>query len=186
MVTIRHERSTDAAAREALLDRAYGDARFEKPSERLRAGRLPADGLAFAAIENGRLVGTVRLWHVAAGPGRPALLLGPLAVAPEHQGRGIGASLMRRALREARRLGHRALLLVGDAAYYSRFGFSAEKTGALRLPGPYQPERLLALELRPGGLDGANGPVRATGARIPRGLPAFVLGRTHAAVPRAA
>jgi predicted N-acetyltransferase YhbS len=188
MVTIRHERSTDAAAREALLDRAYGDVRFAKPSERLREGRLPVDGLSFAAIENGRLVGTVRLWDVAVGRGRPALLLGPLAVAPEHQGRGIGGKLMQRALREARRLGHRALLLVGDAAYYGRFGFIAAKTCALRLPGSYQPERLLALELMPGSLDGAKGTVRATGAAIPRGLPDFLIGpkRVRATLPRAA
>jgi predicted N-acetyltransferase YhbS len=186
MVTIRHERSTDIAAREALLDRAYGDARFEKPSERLRAGRLPADGLSLVAVEGGRLVGTVRLWHVTAGFGRPALLLGPLAVAPEHQGRGIGTKLMLRAVREARRLRHRALLLVGDAAYYGRFGFGSSKTAALRLPGAYERERLLALELIPGALDGAKGQVRATGPRLPRDLPAFVLGRTHPALPRAA
>jgi predicted N-acetyltransferase YhbS len=188
MVTIRLERSTDAAAREALLDRAYGDVRFDKPSERLRAGRLPADGLSFAAVEDGRLVGTVRLWHVAAGRDRPALLLGPLAVAPDHQRRGIGASLMQRALREARRRGHRAVLLVGDAAYYGRFGFSADKSAALRLPGPCQPERLLALELIPGSLDGAKGTMRATGAPMPQGLPAFLVGptRTRAAIPRAA
>jgi predicted N-acetyltransferase YhbS len=167
MVTIRLERSTDSAAREALLDRAYGDTRFAKASERLREGRLPADGLSFAAVEAGRLVGTLRLWHVSAGPGRPALLLGPLAVAREHQRRGIGTKLMQRVLREARRLGHRALLLVGDASYYGRFGFIAAKSGALRLPGSYEQARLLALELIPGALDGAKGLVRPTGARMP-------------------
>ena len=82
MITIRQEKLVPtSAAREALLDPAYGPARFTKPSERLREGRLPADGLSFVAIEDGRVVGTVRLWDVAAGPGRPALLLGPLAVA---------------------------------------------------------------------------------------------------------
>ena len=52
------------------------------PRERLRAGRAPARGLSFVAVEDGRIVGTVRLWDVAAGPARPALLLGPLAVDP--------------------------------------------------------------------------------------------------------
>ena len=75
------------------------------------------------------MVGTVRLWNVDAGSGRPALLLGPLAVACDAQGRGVGARLMRRALREAKRLGHSAVLLVGDAPYYRRFGFSAAATG---------------------------------------------------------
>ena len=64
---------------------------------------------------------------------------------------------MRRAIAAARRLGHRAVLLVGDAPYYSRFGFSAEKTGGLRMPGPFERHRLLGLELVPGALDGARG-----------------------------
>ena len=70
MVTIRNERVSDAGAREALLDVAYGDVRFTKPSHKLREGRLPADGLSLVATEDGRIVGSVRLWHVRAG-GRP-------------------------------------------------------------------------------------------------------------------
>ena len=69
MVTIREEKLSDAAAREALLDEAYGSDRFTKASERLREGRLPAAGLSLVAAHHGRLVGTVRLWHVTAGPG---------------------------------------------------------------------------------------------------------------------
>ena len=157
MATIRKELVKDIGAREALLDLCFGEARFAKASERLREGRLPADGLSFAAVDRGRVVGSVRLWHVTAGPGRPALLLGPLAVHPDWRGRGIGAALMRRALREAAQLGHRAVLLVGDAPYYGRFGFSAEKTGALWLPGPYEKDRLLAREIVSGALDGAGG-----------------------------
>jgi predicted N-acetyltransferase YhbS len=70
---------------------------------------------------------------------------------------------MRRALRAARRLGHAAVLLVGDAPYYGRFGFSTEKTGTLWLPGPYERERLLGCELVSGALDGAAGLVTAAG-----------------------
>src|SRR4051812_39867602 len=91
--SIRSEHRSDVAAREALLDAAMGDCRFGKSSERLRLGRAPANGLSFVATENGRIVGTVRLWHVNAGTRHPALLLGPLAVAPEVQGRGIGGAL---------------------------------------------------------------------------------------------
>ena len=81
MVTIRNERSTDIAAREALLDRAFGAGalRQDRPSACAKAAS-PAEGLSFVATRNGRLVGTVRLWHVTRRPGRPALLLGPLAV----------------------------------------------------------------------------------------------------------
>ena len=177
MTTICHERSTDIAARERLLDTAFGPARFAKASERLREDRFAADGLSFVAIEDGRLVGTARLWNVSAGLGRPVLLLGPLAVAADARNRGIGAALVQRVLREARRLGHRAVLLVGNAPYYGRFGFSAAKTGALRL---------LGVELKGGALDGARGLIRATGDRVPRGLPDFLTGANRAPAALAA
>jgi predicted N-acetyltransferase YhbS len=161
MVTVRQERPAEAAAREALLDLAYGPVRFTKTSQRLREGRLPE--LALVASEGRRIVGTVRLWQVLAGPSRPALLLGPLAVDPSCRKRGIGSTLVQHALREAARRQHGAVLLVGDAPYYGRFGFSSEKTDALWLPGPYERHRLLACELKPGALDGARGPISASG-----------------------
>jgi predicted N-acetyltransferase YhbS len=159
MVTIRQEKALDVAAREALLDVAYGAVRLKKPSARLRNGRAPARGLSFVALENGRIVGTIRLWTVTAGS-TAALLLGPLAVDPAHRRRGIGAALMRHALAAARRRGHQAALLVGDEGYYGRFGFSAAKTGALWLPGLADKTRLLGLELRTGSLEGARGTIR--------------------------
>jgi len=168
MVTIRNETHCDVEAREQLLDRVWGSSRFEKTAERLREGRSPAAGLSLVAEDDQQLVGTVRLWHVCAGPGRPAVLLGPLAVDAEQRGRGIGAALMRRAMATARRRGHRAVLLVGDAPYYGRFGFSAEKIGALWLPGPCERHRLLGCELVPGALDGARGLIGATGRAKPK------------------
>jgi predicted N-acetyltransferase YhbS len=168
MVTIRHERVYDAAARERLLDQALGAGRFAKTAERLREGRLPADKLSFVATDKGRIVGSVRLWTVSAGPRRPALLLGPLAVAESHRNQGIGASLMRHALGYARLHRHRAVLLVGDAPYYERFGFTAGKTRDLWLPGPVERERFLGCELVPGALDGAHGLVAASGRAIPK------------------
>ena len=163
MIEIREERPTDVAARERLLDACFGEERFRKTSQRLRAGRLPAEGLALVVEENGAVIATLRLWHVAVG-GRPALMLGPVAVAPERQGLGVGGKLVRAALARAAALGHRAVLLVGDAPYYARFGFSARLTAALRLPGPYERERFLALELVPGALAGAAGRVVPTGS----------------------
>src|SRR5882757_10434997 len=145
MVAIRQERPADVAAREALLDVAYGPVRFTKTSERLREGRLPE--LAFVATEGRRIIGTVRLWQVSAGSDRPALLLGPLAVHPICRKRGIGSRLVQHALREATRRRHDAVLLVGDAPYYGRFGFSSAQTGALWLPGAYEQHRLLGREL---------------------------------------
>jgi predicted N-acetyltransferase YhbS len=166
-VAVVAEMPADEAKREALLDRAMGPGRKRKSSEQLRRGRRPSEGLAFVARdETGALAGTVRLWDVALGEsGGNALLLGPLAVEPGLKGAGVGSALMRRALAEAARLGHRAVLLVGDAPYYARFGFSAEKTGGLSMPGPYERHRFLALELVEGALDGASGTLRAIGRK---------------------
>ena len=166
-MTIRPEGRRDVAAREALLDAAFGDARFARTAERLREGRLPANGLSFVACGAAGLIGTVRLWNISAGPGRPALLLGPLAVAPHARNRGVGAALVEHAVQAARDAGHAAVLLVGDAPYYGRLGFSAEKTGALWLPGPYERERLLACETASAALDGARGLVSPTGRAAP-------------------
>jgi predicted N-acetyltransferase YhbS len=167
VITIRAETAFDVAAREELLDAAFGAERFAKTAERLREQRLPAEGLSFVACADGRVIGTVRLWNIAAGRGRPALLLGPLAVDAAFRCFGIGSALMRHALSRAEALGHRAVLLVGDAPYYGRFGF-IEHTGALRLPGPYARERFLARELVSGALAGAHGMVSATGSRLSR------------------
>src|ERR1700733_15205981 len=78
---IRAERASDVVAREALLDACFGANRHARTCQRLRDGRAPAEGLALSVVRQGRLVGTVRLWHVSAG-GKPAPMLGPLAVDP--------------------------------------------------------------------------------------------------------
>ncbi len=114
VLSIRPETAADIPAREALLDAAFGPARHLKTCERLREGRLPAFALV-ADDADGRLVGTVRLWHVAAGPRREALMLGPLAVDARTRGAGVGAALMHAALSRADAEGHAAVLLVGDA-----------------------------------------------------------------------
>jgi predicted N-acetyltransferase YhbS len=162
---IRAERTSDVVAREALLDACFGDNRHTRTCQRLRDGRAPAEGLALSAVVRGRLVGTVRLWHVSAG-GVPALILGPLAVGSAYRKLGVGAALMAHALAAAKARGHRAVLLLGDAPYYSRFGFSAEKTAEFTLPGAFERERLLALELVEGALDGAWGMIVPTGASL--------------------
>lgn len=164
-IRIVEERPQDEARRERLLDSAMPD-RHEKSSERLREGRLPAEGLSLVALDGEEIVGTVRLWHVHAGPGRPALLLGPLAVAESHRSLGLGGKLVREALWRAAMRGHKAVLLVGDAPYYARFGFEASPTRGLDMPGPVDRARFLALEFEPGALAGAAGPVSPTGARM--------------------
>src|SRR5882757_1625772 len=162
---IRAERASDVVARSALLDACFGANRHTRTCQRLRDGRAPAEGLALSAVARGKLVGTVRLWHVSAG-GIPALMLGPLAVEESSRQLGVGAALMDHALAAATARGHRAVILLGDAPYYIRFGFTAQKTGALSLPGPFERDRLLGLELREGALDGAWGMIAPDGALL--------------------
>ncbi len=181
---IRSECASDVAGRETLLDACFGEDRDARICQRLRAGRAPAEGLAFSAMRQGRLVGTLRLWHVSAG-GVAALVLGPLAVDPSCRKLGIGAALTNHALTAAKGRGHGAVILLGDAPYYARFGFSALKTGELSLPGAFDRDRLLGLELREGALDGAWGmivPTR-TAARQNKPRSAAGLGKSapHAA-----
>src|ERR1700733_7624234 len=164
---IRAERASDVVAREALLDACFGVNRHTRTCQRLRDGRAPTEDLALSVVRKGNLVGTVRLWHVSAG-GVPALVLGPLAVDSSCRQLGVGADLMNHALAAAKALGHGAVILLGDEPYYARFGFSGRKTGELSLPGPFERDRLLGLELRDGALDGAFGTIMADGALLPK------------------
>lgn len=167
MIQIRHERLADIDAREALLDASFGETRYRKSSERLREDRLPAEGLSFIAAEGRRVIGTARLWDVSVGNGRRALLLGPVAVAEDCRSQGLGGAMVRRAIQAARKLGHDAIVLVGDPEYYNRFGFSGEKTQALWMPGPFERRRLLGRELTAGALDGARGMIAPAGRLAP-------------------
>jgi predicted N-acetyltransferase YhbS len=162
MVTIRAEISSDIGAREALLNAGFGPARFRKTSEKLRSCRVPA--FAFTAVnDEGKVVGTVRLWNIIAGSAGPSLLLGPLAVDATAQGQGLGGALMNQAIAAAKNAGYDSILLVGDAPYYARFGFSGSVTRDLHLPGPVDRARFLGLELTEQALDGAEGLIAASG-----------------------
>jgi predicted N-acetyltransferase YhbS len=170
MIRLRREAPAHRPAREALLDACFGPERFAGTCELLRRDSRPAPGLAFVAIENRTLIGTLRLWPITAGSAGAALLLGPLGIAGDRRSRGIGHSLVTMAIEEATRRGHRAILLVGDAPYYARFGFDARFTLGLDLPGPVDRARFLGLELTAGALAGAQGVVtpRPVLRRLPR------------------
>jgi predicted N-acetyltransferase YhbS len=165
MITIENEPPGVEARIEALLDRTFGPGRLRKTVQRLRDGRLPADGLAFVARDGAVLVGTIRLWNVCIGGRWHALLLGPVAVDTPWHDNGVGATLIRHSLRAALARRHRAVILVGDEPYYRRFGFRAEGLDDVTLPGPVDRRRFLGLELVRRGLAGVRGPVEATGRR---------------------
>jgi predicted N-acetyltransferase YhbS len=145
-----------------LLDVCFGaDRRQTKTSYVLRQGVRQIPRLSFAVFDGPKLLGSIRFWPVAIGPKKiPAILLGPLAVEPSRRGEGIGRALVKHGLDEARRLGHRICVLVGDRPYYEPFGF-AQATG-LELPGPVDPARFLVAELVPGALKGVAGMVGRT------------------------
>ncbi len=140
MFVIRPETPADAALIEPLLDRCFGADRRLKTSYRYRDGVEPLADLAFvAADEAGNLVGAIRYWPIRLD-GLPALLLGPLAIDPLRQGRGIGRALVFHSLETAAAAGHRLVFLVGDPAYYARFGFAVAPAGIV-MPDE-QPARL--------------------------------------------
>jgi predicted N-acetyltransferase YhbS len=147
--TIRPERAEDAPLVDALNEIAFGPGRFAKSAYRLREGVSQVGELAFVAVEEGKLRGSVRFWPVTIG-GDAALMLGPLAVETDQRGRGIGVALMERGLAEARRRGHAWVILVGDEPYYARVGFSRLPAGSIRFPGPVDPARILGISLQPG------------------------------------
>ena len=155
---ITHETSTDEADIERLLDLAFGPDRAGKTVYRLRAGVAPVAELCTVIREQGVLRGSLRFWPVVVGPDRvSALLLGPVAVAPEDRGNGYARALIWDGLRRARELGWQIVLLVGDEPYYGQFGFARPLAEGLELPGPVDPARFLGLELVPGALAGVAG-----------------------------
>ena len=138
---------------EGLLDLAFGAGRFALSSYRLREGTDPVSDLSvIARDEFGSMSGSIRFWPIRVGEdGRPALLLGPVAVHPIRQGEGLGSLLITDGLERARALGWTTIFLVGDQPYYSRFGFVLCR--GVAFPPPTDPARILVnhLELADGG-----------------------------------
>ena len=159
MITLAHERPQDGPAIDILLDRAFGPGRHAKTVHRLREAAAPIPELCLTSWRGPALLGSIRFWPILAD-GIEELLLGPLVVAPEARGQGLGARLVTRSLAAASDNGHGFVLLVGDPAYYRRFGFEAGIGRRFPLPGPVDPARFLALELIPGALP-AGGAVTA-------------------------
>lgn len=156
------EEPKHAAAIEALLDASFGPDRFAKTAYRLREGVESIPALNLVAIEHdehGRevVVGTIRYWPILVGGTTQSILLGPIAVAAHLQGSGLGSKMIRMSLNKAVALGHKSVILVGDAPYYERFGFSRALTLGMQMPGPVDMNRLLGLELAEGSLAAAAG-----------------------------
>lgn len=165
MIDIIPLAAVDPVAVERLLDRAFEPERRGRTAYKVRGDALPIPALSFAAVEHGAPVGSVQCWPVRfrpdAGAPAPLVMVGPVAVAPERQGVGLGRRLMDGALAAAAGTGlDDGLVLIGDPDYYGRlFGFTAGRTGAWRLPGPVERHRLLARGSRVPAGPGELGPV---------------------------
>ena len=157
LVTEQHPQ--DQAEIETLLDLAFGIGRRAKTSYRLREGNVAATGLSLIVREEGfGLVGSISFWPVLIGEAQTAaLLLGPLAIHPQRQNQGIGRSLLHDSLARAKALGHKLIILIGDAPYYLKAGFQYAPEGQIEMPGPVDPKRLLYLEFETGALTRAQG-----------------------------
>lgn len=147
MIDLRAATADDRPAIEALLDAAFGPGRLLRTAQRLRDGSAPIAGLSLVAQAGNHLAGSIQLWPIElvappAAP-EPLLLLGPVAVAADARAIGLGRRLIAAALAAADAAGHDAVMLIGDLAYYGRFGFAATATGGWTLPGPVERERLL-------------------------------------------
>lgn len=167
---IRPVRPEDSAAIAALHARAMGPGRFARTAYRVREGAAAAlSPFCRLSLMGGRLIAAVRFTEACIGGRDGALLLGPLAVAPDAANRGHGRRLVSAALDDARAAGIELVVLVGDEPYYARLGFRRLPRGQIILPGPVDPDRLLAVELRPGALQSFSGFLLASRRQEPGG-----------------
>jgi putative acetyltransferase len=149
--TIRKESTEDISGIRTVVQGAFG-----RPGEAdlvdalRRAGALV---LSVVATLDHSIVG-----HVAFNPVTihaqdsvsSALALAPVAVTPGFQRRGIGSALILWSLDECLRMGHRVVIVLGEAAYYGRFGFMPASPFGIKCPFPAPPEAFMVLELSPG------------------------------------
>ncbi|MGB8817720.1 MAG: N-acetyltransferase [Rhizobiaceae bacterium] len=138
---------------------AFGPGRFARAAFRIREGGPHEQSLSRVATVDGKVIASVRMTPVMIGPA-PALLLGPLAVAPAYMNRGIGRNLMKECLALARQAGHVLVILVGDEPYYSPFGFKRVPAATITFPAPVDQNRILICGLIEGAADGIEGEVR--------------------------
>jgi predicted N-acetyltransferase YhbS len=185
---IKPEPAVLAGAVERLYDEVFGPARFHKASYLFREGVDPVRELSWIALEGDRpgkerLVGAIRYWPILVGEsGHPALLLGPLAIAQDRAGKGIGRALMFKTLDLAAQLGHDLVLLVGDVDYYKRFGFVPATPHGFVMPGEQRPDRLQVAPLKDNVLGRIAGEVR----HVHSGLPAIAVAKAARRAPRRA
>lgn len=127
---------------------------------RLRDANGFVEDLSIVAERRGEIIGYIVLIPVTlerAGEGPPSLLLAPLAVAPEYQGRAVGSRLVEFALDRALQFGYGSVFVLGHPAYYPRFGFKPASGWGISPPCDVPGESFMVLELVEGALGGVSG-----------------------------
>lgn len=153
MYTLAREIRDDGPEVEALYDTCFAPGREALSSYRLRDSVPPVAGLCVVARDDlNILAGAMRFWPIRVGASE-ALLLGPIAVHPTRQSEGLGGLLMYAGLDAARSAQWKRIVLVGDAPYYAKFGFT--RLDGVAMPPPTNPARILGY----GDWDGVTGPV---------------------------
>jgi putative acetyltransferase len=159
-VRVRDERAHDTERTFAVVESAFGSRLEADLVNALRRSAQPQ--LSLVAEADGAVIGHVFFSPItieADGPAPPAAQLSPVAVLPAWQRRGVGSALIRDGLDRCRALGWSSVFLVGNPAYYSRFGFRMAGPLGFTYPGPHDPY-LQLLELEPGALSGVRGRIR--------------------------
>jgi predicted N-acetyltransferase YhbS len=135
----------DLAARagevERVLDAAFGPGRFAKTGERLREFAALDPTLSRLALIDDRVIGCCRIYRFQIGAD-VAAFLGPLAVDPAVQGGGVGRDLVRAALEACDAQGL-AVILIGQPAFFTPFGFVQIPDATIKAPAPIEPRRFL-------------------------------------------
>jgi predicted N-acetyltransferase YhbS len=143
-VSLQADNGQHDAAVDALYARAFGPGRLAKAATRLREGNMCLRQYSFLAFRGNELVGACRLWPVVVGKADPALFLGPIAVDATIRSAGLGQRLVEACLAAVDAANDPCcVLLVGDHAYFGKMGFEIIPRGAVTLPGPVDPTRLL-------------------------------------------
>jgi putative acetyltransferase len=131
---IRYARSNDHAAIAAVVEAAFGRADEARLVDALRANGDVMFELV--AEEDGAVVGHILFSRLYADRDELIAALAPVAVRPDRQASGVGSALVRASLESAREFGAWGVLVLGDPAYYGRFGFTAE--AAAQVSAPYR------------------------------------------------
>lgn len=159
-VSIRYERKNDYDQIKKINDLAFNQ---KNEGEMIEALRKKSDYnylLSLVAEIKDKIVGHILFYPIKIKKNKEkftVLSLGPIAVHPEYQNKGIGSKLIKRGLKIAKRLDFRVVIVVGHPKYYPRFGFTPAKNWGIKLPFDVPDDVFLALELKENALKNCSG-----------------------------